>query len=158
MACAILVPPNMVLVGDFHACTPMASCPVDSLSSSQVVEPFFKSGMLWETWQHGPGPLPQYCPAPHYNQSFSFTIARVAVPGGAGWYVNQDHSKWGVTSDTAPSCCDQQVHPCIRPSTQLSCVKHFIQSTEHSCRSSQEQMVTMSRECMYIRDMGMLTC
>ena len=78
----------------------------------QVIEPFFQSGMLWETWQHGPGPLPQYCPAPDFNQPFSFTIAAVAVPDGAGWYVGQDHSKWGVTSALAPSCCKQQV-PCL---------------------------------------------
>ena len=65
--------------------------------------------MLWETWQHGPGPLPQDCPAPQSQQPFSFTIATVAVPGGAGWYVNQDHSKWGVTSERVPSCCNHQV-------------------------------------------------
>lgn len=76
----------------------------------QVVEPFFQSGMFWETWQHGPGPLPQYCPAPDAHQPFSFTIAAVAVPDGAGWYVNQDHSKWGVTSSQVPSCCQRQVH------------------------------------------------
>lgn len=70
----------------------------------EVVEPFMQSGMLWETWQHGPGALPQYCPAP-YQHLFSFTVAAVAVPNAAGWYVNRDHSKWGITSDHAPDCC-----------------------------------------------------
>ena len=88
------------------------------MTVTQVVEPYFQSGMLWETWQHGPGPLPQYCPAPHTQQPFSFTIANVAVPGGAGWYVNQDHSKWGVASDTVPSCCHHQV------ATEQSSMEH----------------------------------
>ncbi|KAL3136087.1 deoxyribonuclease II activity protein [Trebouxia sp. C0010 RCD-2024] len=84
----------------------------------QVVEPFFQSGMLWETWQHGPGPLPQYCPALQLSQVFSFTVATVAVPGGAGWYVNQDHSKWGVTSHRVPTCCiseKQKEHGMLLP-------------------------------------------
>ncbi len=67
-----------------------------------------QSGMLWETWQHGPGALSQHCPALNHP-FFSFTVAAVAVPEAAGWYVNQDHSKWGVTSDYAPFCCDPQV-------------------------------------------------
>ena len=73
----------------------------------QVVQQYLQSGMLWETWQHGPGDLPQYCPAP--NQPFSFTVAAVAVPGGAAWYVTQDHSKWGLTSHRPPPCCKTQV-------------------------------------------------
>ena len=95
---------------------------------TQVVEPFFQSGMLWETWQHGPGPLPQYCPAPHSQQPFSFTVASVAVPGGAGWYVTQDHSKWGVTSDRVPNCCHQV--PTKHSWSEHSVTEHL--SVEHS--------------------------
>lgn len=79
----------------------------ETLWNLQVVQPFLQSGMLWETWQHGPGALPQYCPA--LEHAFSFTIAAMAVPDAAGWYVTRDHSKWGVTSDHAPACCQAQV-------------------------------------------------
>lgn len=88
---------------------PLLLFDIGKLTIPQVVEPFFQSGMLWETWQHGPGPLPQYCPALQLSQVFSFTVATVAVPGGAGWYVNQDHSKWGVTSHRVPTCCISEV-------------------------------------------------
>ena len=94
-----------------------------TFSVFQVVEPFMQSGMLWETWQHGPGALPQCCPSPA-QQPFSFTVAAVAVPDAAGWYVNRDHSKWGVTSHHAPACCRSQVlilHPCLRPSMCVAC-------------------------------------
>ena len=113
------------------------------MTVTQVVEPFFQSGMLWETWQHGPGPLPQYCPAPHSQQPFSFTIATVAVPGGAGWYVNQDHSKWGVTSDTVPSCCDHQVASIHWWSTYLLCSM---------------EAYTFYCECVQCRIVYMLAC
>lgn len=84
-----------------------SSSTIPLLLYEQVVEPFMQSGMLWETWQHGPGALPQCCPSPA-QQPFSFTVAAVAVPDAAGWYVNRDHSKWGVTSHHAPACCRSQ--------------------------------------------------
>ncbi|DBB15465.1 TPA: deoxyribonuclease II activity, variant 3 [Trebouxia sp. C0006] len=84
-----------------------SSSMIPLLLYEQVVEPFMQSGMLWETWQHGPGALPQYCPSP-FQCPFSFTVAAVAVPDAAGWYVNRDHSKWGVTSNHTPDCCQSQ--------------------------------------------------
>lgn len=72
----------------------------------QLVGAFFKSGMVWETWQHGED-LPQVCGGRGMaiDAFSSFTIASVEVPLGASWTVNQDHAKWGVTAPGPPECC-----------------------------------------------------
>lgn len=113
-----------------------------------------QSGMLWETWQHGPGTLPQYCPGPS-PRPFSFTVAAVAVPDAAGWYVNRDHSKWGVTSGHAPDCCLAEVlilTHALRPSMCGSC---GAVSTASSFYKTRWSSTCFSQLCQCLQVLGL---
>jgi len=59
-----------------------------------LVQPYFKMGMQWQTWQDGTGDLPSFC-TPQYKYD-SVDIQDLAI-GSASWKDTDDHSKWGCS-------------------------------------------------------------
>lgn len=70
-----------------------------ALIHDDLIAPYWRSPMAWETWRRGSGALPSLCP-PAANSS-ALNVGRVAFPPGgsapAGWGWSADHSKWGVS-------------------------------------------------------------
>jgi len=52
-----------------------------------------------ETWQNGAGDMPSCCP-PSNNCTFP-SYNNLVVTMGRSWKINQDHSKWGVSTSSS---------------------------------------------------------
>jgi deoxyribonuclease-2 len=65
----------------------------ESFLYEEMVQQYYKTGMLWETWMNGINPDPSFC-TPKYAYD-SINVRRVSVTGH-DWKETQDHSKWGI--------------------------------------------------------------
>lgn len=70
---------------------------------ADLVAPFFKSGMMTETWIRDPV-LPSYCPSSGQDPPFEVREVRSLTVGGTSYDYTQDHSKWGLV-EGAPYVC-----------------------------------------------------
>ena len=59
------------------------------------MEPYWHTGMLWETWMNGVNPDPTFCSSSGDYAYDSVNIRNVNV-AGEEWKETQDHSKWGL--------------------------------------------------------------
>jgi deoxyribonuclease-2 len=69
-----------------------------------LVEPYYSKGFSWETWQNGGTELPSYCAGTSGCSYDSFNVKTLSLPDGTNWDINQDHSKWGVSSTGSVTC------------------------------------------------------
>eukprot|EP01116_Phalansterium_solitarium_P025733 TRINITY_DN9987_c0_g1_i1.p2 TRINITY_DN9987_c0_g1~~TRINITY_DN9987_c0_g1_i1.p2 ORF type:complete len:346 (-),score=115.63 TRINITY_DN9987_c0_g1_i1:235-1272(-) len=71
----------------------------------QLVEPYFKQGMQFETWQNGAGGKMPSCCTPKCSYD-SYNNVGIRLSSGQSWLESQDHSKWGISLDSSnPIVC-----------------------------------------------------
>ncbi len=67
----------------------------DKYLYEDMVEPYWRTGMMWETWMNGINPDPTFCSNSGDYDWDSVNIRYLNV-AGEEWKETQDHSKWGV--------------------------------------------------------------
>jgi len=67
-----------------------------------LIEPYWESGMLVQSWTNGPGKIPSMCrPTVGYD---SKNIDTMTLKGVVSWKSTQDHSKWAVATSVPVAC------------------------------------------------------
>jgi len=70
-----------------------------------LVEPYFKLGMQWETWQNGAGGKMPSCCTPKCQYD-TYNNVGIKLDSGETWLEADDHSKWGISTDSSqPVVC-----------------------------------------------------
>jgi len=70
----------------------------DSDLYSDLVEPYYKSGLLVESWMNGAATnkMPTFCAGANYAYS-SINVRQVSFNTCATWLETKDHSKWAIS-------------------------------------------------------------